>query len=200
MVITRPHPACGRPLAQVVAECVEAGATAIQLRDKDADGRALYLMARKLRRALRGTGALLLVNDRVDVALAAGVDGAHLGPDDLPLDAARRIVPADFVLGFSADTQEKARGAAAVGADYLGVGAVYGTTTKAGLENEAVGPGRVSEVLSAAGLPGVGVGGIGPENAEAVARAGAGVAVVSAVMDAADPAAAVRKILQAVAA
>ncbi len=198
MVITRAHPACGRPLAQVAAECVEAGATAIQLRDKDADGRALYLLARRLRRALRGSGALLLVNDRVDVALAACTDGAHLGPDDLPLAAARRIAPADFVLGFSADTPEEARRAAAEGADYLGVGAVYGTTTKEGLEDEAIGPDRVGEVLAAARLPGVGIGGIGPANAGAVVRTGAGVAVVSAVMEAADPAAAVREILRAV--
>lgn len=198
MVITRPDPTSGRSLPELAAECVSAGATAIQLRDKEADGRALYLMARRLRRALRGTGALLLVNDRVDVALAAGADGAHLGPEDLPLGAARRLVPADFVLGFSADTPEEGRQAAAAGADYLGVGAVYGTATKEGLEEEAIGPDRVGEVLAASGLPGVGIGGIHAGNAGPVARTGAGVAVVSAVMDAADPSAAVRELLRAV--
>lgn len=198
MVITRPDPACGRPLPELAAECVAAGATAIQLRDKKADGRAFYLMARRLRRALRGMEALLLVNDRVDVALAAGADGAHLGPEDLPLEAARRIVPTDFVLGFSADTPDDARRAAAAGADYLGVGAVYGTSSKKGLKDEAIGADRVGEVLAAAGLPGVGIGGIRSGNAGAVARTGAGVAVLGAVMDAADPAAAVRELLRAV--
>lgn len=197
MVITRPDPTSGRSLPELAAECVSAGATAIQLRDKESDGRALYLMARRLRRALRGTGALLLVNDRVDVALAAGADGAHLGPEDLPLGAARRLVPADFVLGFSADTPEEGRQAAAAGADYLGVGAVYGTATKEGLEEEAIGPDRVGEVLAASGLPGVGIGGIHAGNAGPVARTGAGVAVVSAVLDAADPSAAVRELLRA---
>lgn len=196
MVITRPDPTSGRSLPELAAECVSAGATAIQLRDKESDGRALYLTARRLRRALRGTGALLLVNDRVDVALAAGADGAHLGPEDLPLGAARRLVPADFVLGFSADTPEEGRQAAAAGADYLGVGAVYGTATKEGLEEEAIGPDRVGEVLAASGLPGVGIGGIHAGNAGPVARTGAGVAVVSAVMDAADPSAAVRELLR----
>jgi thiamine-phosphate pyrophosphorylase len=136
------------------------------------------------------------VNDRVDVALAAGADGVHLGPADPPVGAVRPVVPEGFVVGYSADSPGEARRAAEEGADYLGVGAVYGTRSKAGLKDEAIGPGRVGEVLEAAGLPGVGIGGITPDNAAAVYRAGAGVAVLGAVMDAPDPAAVVRRILE----
>jgi len=197
MVLTRPGPGCGRPLPDVVADCLEAGATAVQLRDKDAPDRELYRRALALRRVVRGRGRLFLVNDRVDVALAAGADGVHLGPGDPPVAAVRRVVPEGFVVGYSTDSPEEARRAEEEGADYLGVGAVYGTRSKSGLEDEAIGPARVGEVLGACGLPGVGIGGITPENAAAVYRAGAGVAVLGAVMDAPDPAAAVRRILEA---
>lgn len=196
MVLTRPEPAAG-PLPEVVEACLAAGATAIQLRHKGAGGRRLLEEAEALLPPTRRHDALLLVNDRIDVALAAGADGAHLGPEDLPVAAARRAVPADFVLGFSTDEADRGRRAADEGADYLGVGAVYGTRSKDSLEDEAIGPERVGEVLEAAGLPGVGIGGITPQNAGPVYRTGAGVAVLGAVMDADDPAAVVRRLLEA---
>lgn len=199
MVVTSPRPACSRPLREVVAACVAAGATAIQLRDKQASGAELLELASELRRCLQGSDALFLVNDRLDVALAAGAAGVHLGPDDLPVAAARAVVPAGFVIGYSTDDPEEARRAAAAGADYLGIGAVYGTETKPGLEHEAIGPARVAAVLRAAALPGVGIGGITPDNAGPVIRAGAGVAVLSSVMAAPDPAAAVRALRAAIA-
>lgn len=198
MVVTKPRPACGRPLADVVAECVAAGATAVELRDEEADGRRLFRIAEALQKVLEETGALFLVNDRPDVAFATGADGAHLGPDDLPIEAVRRIVPDSFLLGYSTDSPREARRAAAAGADYLGVGAVYGTRSKPGLAEEAIGPGRVRAVLEAAGLPGVGIGGIRAENAAAVAGAGAGIAVLGAVMDAPRPGEAVRRLLEAI--
>ena len=195
MVITTPRPACGRPLPDVVSECLAAGATAIQLRDKGGDARALAETGRALLARTREAGALLLVNDRLDVALAIGAGGVHLGPRDLPVAAARRISPDGFLIGYSTDDPSAARRAAEEGADYLGVGAVYGTRTKPGLEEEAIGPDRVGEVLRSAGLPGVGIGGIGPGNAGPVYATGAGVAVISAVMGAPRPADAVRAIL-----
>lgn len=196
MVLTRPRPAAG-PLPGVVDACLAAGATAVQLRHEGARGEELLREARELEPIARRHGALFLVNDRIDVAMAAGADGAHLGPRDLPIAAARAVVPDDFVLGFSTDEPGAARRAAREGADYLGVGAVYGTRSKAGLEDEAIGPGRVGEVLEAAGLPGVGIGGITPDNAGPVYRSGAGVAVLGSVMDAADPADVVHRILDA---
>ena len=197
MVLTHPHPACGRDLTHVVAECCDAGATAIELRDKDATAEELLALAEALLPVARARDALLIINDRMDVALAAGADGVHLGPDDLPVDAACRISPPGFLLGYSTDEPEEARRAAIAGADYLGVGAVYGTRSKPGLEGEAIGPDRVRAVLAAGGLPGVGIGGITAENACALARVGAGVAVLAAVMGADRPGRAVRAILEA---
>jgi thiamine-phosphate pyrophosphorylase len=197
MVITHPRPACGRPLEDVVAECCDAGATSIELRDKEATGEELLRHTEALLAVTRARDALLIINDRMDVALAAGADGVHLGPDDLPVEAARRIAPRGFLLGYSTDDPDEARTAARAGADYLGVGAVYGTRSKPGLEDEAIGPERVRAVLEAAALPGVGIGGITAENAGAVARAGAGVAVLSAVMGADEPGRAVRAIVEA---
>lgn len=196
MVITHPQPACGRPLEQVVAECVEAGAPAIQLRDKTADSRALATTAARLRAITKSTDAALIVNDRLDVALAIGADGVHLGPDDLPVAAARDIAPPDFVIGYSTDDPEDARRAAAAGADYLGVGAVFGTRSKPGLANEAIGPDRVRRVREASRLPCLGIGGITLQNAPEVLDTGAGIAVLSTVMSASDPGAVVRELLR----
>lgn len=198
MVVTRPSPACGRPLSRVVREALSAGATAVELRDEEADASALLATARELRSACRRHGALFLVNDRPEVALAAGADGVHLGPGDVPVGPLRARVPPGFVIGYSTDRADEARRAAGAGADYLGVGAVYGTASKPEAAGECVGPERVGRVLEAAGLPGVGIGGITPENAGAVARRGAGVAVLGAVMDAGDPAAVVRSLRRAV--
>ncbi|MFV1987815.1 MAG: thiamine phosphate synthase [Gemmatimonadota bacterium] len=195
MVLTHPAPACGRPLIDVVAECVRAGASAIQLRDKEVDGRQLAEAAAALLSVTREAGVLLIVNDRLDVALAAGADGVHLGPRDIPLAAARAISPPGFLLGYSTDDPDTGRTAAEDGADYLGVGAVYPTRSKPGLENEAIGPRQVGLVLRAAGLPGVGIGGITARNAAAVLETGAGLAVISEVMAASDPAERVRALL-----
>ena len=195
MVLTHPRPACGRPLDEVVAECVRAGATAIQLRDKTADSRALLATATRLLAVTAPAGVPLVVNDRLDVALAAGADGVHLGPDDLPVAAARKLAPPGFLIGYSTDDPAEARHAAAAGADYLGVGAVFGTRSKPGLGDEAIGPDRVGAVLDASRLPCLGIGGITPDNAASVYATGAGVAVLSAVMSAPDPGHVVRDFL-----
>lgn len=195
MVITHPRPVCGRPLEQVVAECVDAGAPAIQLRDKSADSRALSATAARLLAITEPAGASLIVNDRLDIALAAGADGIHLGPDDLPVSAARAIAPRDFIIGYSTDDPEEARRAAAAGADYLGVGAVFGTRSKPGLAEEAIGPERVRLVREASRLPCLGIGGITVANAGDVFATGAGIAVLSAVMSSKDPASVVRELL-----
>ena len=196
MIITRPDPR-GGSIRDVVAECVEAGATAIQLRDKNASSRELYEAATELCPVVRSGGALFIVNDRFDVALAAAADGAHLGPGDVPLGAVRAQVHPDFILGFSTDDPAAGLRAADEGADYLGVGAVFGTISKAGLADEAIGPARVAEVRSAVSLPVVGVGGITVENAASLARLGVGIAVLGAVMNSSRPAEAVRELKRA---
>lgn len=195
IVVTDPDCGAGREVVDVVRAALRGGAPAVQLRMKDAPAREMAALARTLLAETRAADALLFVNDRVDVALAAGADGAHVGQDDLPAAAARRIVPPGFLLGVSAETVELARAAEADGADYVGVGPVYATGSKADA-GDAIGLGRITEVASAVRIPVVGIGGITARNAAAVVRAGAaGVAVISAVVRADDPEAAVRALL-----
>jgi len=195
IVITDRALAAPRAVEDVVRAALEAGAPAIQLRDKSADARALFDQARALRRLTRAHGALLFVNDRLDVALAAGADGVHLGPDDLPVAAARRVVPPDFLVGFSTDEPELARRAAADGAVYIGCGAVFGTSTK-DVGNQRIGPEGLRRVVEAVAVPVIGIGGVTADNAAELARAGAaGAAVVGAVMKAPDVADVVRRLL-----
>ncbi len=195
IVVTDPDCGAGRQVADVVRAALRGGAPAIQLRMKDASAREMTELARALLIETRAAGALLFINDRVDVALAVGADGAHVGQDDLPIAAARRIAPPGFLLGVSAETPELARAAQADGADYVGAGPVYLTGSKADA-GDAVGAARIAKVAAAARIPVVGIGGITIGNAPTVLRAGAaGVAVISAVMRAADPEAAVRALL-----
>jgi len=196
MVITDRRLAGQRDWREVTAAALAAGATAVQLRDKEASSGELYEMALAVRTLAESHGALFIVNDRLDVALAAGAHGVHLGDDDLPVEVARRSVRRDFVIGRSADTEAGARAAEAAGADYLGVGAVFGTRTKPEVAGEVIGGGRVARVAAAVSIPIIGIGGVDASNAGEVVRAGAvGVAVVSAVMGVPDPAEAVLRLL-----
>ncbi len=197
MIITHPRPACGRSLIDVAGECLEAGATAIQLRDKQASDAEVLAIAAELRDLSARHDALFIVNDRFDLALAAGADGVHLGPGDLPVVAVRPLVPDSFIIGYSTDTAEGGRVAEGAGASYLGVGALYGTSSKAGLERERIGIKRLHEVIDSVSIATVGIGGITADNAAAVYSAGAGLAVLSAIMDAPEPGKAVRAILKA---
>jgi len=187
----------GRDLVDVVRAALRGGAPAIQLRMKDGAARDMVEMAQALLAETRPAGALLFVNDRVDVAVIAGADGAHVGQDDLPVGAARRVSPPGFLLGVSAESVELALQAEAEGADYVGVGPVYATGSKADA-GEPIGLGRIAEVAAAVKIPVVGIGGIAVGNARAVVESGAaGVAVISAVMRADDPESATRELLRA---
>src|SRR5512140_3446775 len=155
IVITDHSLAAPRAALEVVRTALEAGAPAIQLRDKAADARSLFEQARVLRSLTWGFGALLFVNDRLDVALAAGADGVHLGPDDLPVAAATRVVPEDFLVGFSTDDPALARQAAAAGAVYIGCGAVFGTRTK-DVGDERIGTEGLRRVVEAVDVPVIG--------------------------------------------
>ncbi|WP_420124936.1 thiamine phosphate synthase [Longimicrobium sp.] len=196
IVVTDPDCGDGRTVASVVRAALRGGAPAIQLRMKDATAREMAEVARALLAETRAAGALLFINDRVDVALAVGADGAHVGQDDLPVAAARRIAPPGFLLGVSAETPELARAAEADGADYVGVGPVYVTGSKADA-GDAVGAERIARVAAVMRIPVVGIGGITIGNAPPVFHAGAaGVAVISAVMRAADPETAARALMR----
>ncbi len=187
----------GRGEVEVVEAALAGGATAVQLRGKGLPGRALYELAVRLTAVCARRGALCLVNDRVDVALAAGAHGVHLGQDDLPAAAARRLGPG-LVVGVSAATGQEAVAAGADGADYLGVGSVFATATKADA-GTPIGLVGLARVARASDLPAVAIGGVTPANAAAAIAAGAaGVAVVSAVVAADDVAGAAAALAAAV--
>lgn len=162
-----------------VREALAGGCRVFQLRDKRSAAGALLVRARRLAGICREEGALFIVNDRLDVGLLCGADGVHLGQDDLPAAAARRIAPAGFLIGVSTHGAEEARRAEADGADYVGVGAVFGTTSK----GDALAPrgaALVSEVAAAVSIPAVAIAGITRENVREVIRAGAaGFAVIA---------------------
>jgi thiamine-phosphate pyrophosphorylase len=199
IVVTDAECGTDRELVEVVRAALAGGAPAVQLRAKTETSREMVELASRLLVETRAAGALLFVNDRMDVALAVGADGAHLGNDDLPIPAARRIAPPGFLLGRSVETLAEAEQAIHDGADYLGVGPVYATLSKADA-GPVIGAEGVRAMCDAAGpAPVVGIGGIDATNAGEVAGAGAaGVAVIRAVMLAADPGAAAAALLRSV--
>ncbi len=193
-VITDATLSRGRSHVQVATEAVRGGADVIQLREKHASTRELIEIGRALREVTRAGGALLIINDRVDVALAVDADGVHVGQDDMPADIARRLMGPGKIIGVSAATPAEARRAKEDGADYLGVGAIYATGSKPDA-GEPTGPQLLSEIRAAVDLPLVAIGGINVHNAAEAIRYGAdGVAVISAVVAAPDVALATRSL------
>ncbi len=185
-VLTDRALAHGRPEQEIVAAAIAGGATAIQLRWKSGSMGEAAVVGRELRDMCREANVLFVVNDRVDLALALDADAIHLGDEDLPVPDARRIVGDDMVIGYSPATLVDGLQAPRLGADYLGVGPVYGTSTKADA-GQAVGVRRIEEVCRSVSIPVVGIGGINAGNAAAVIKAGAaGVAVISSVVAAQD--------------
>lgn len=189
-----------RSTVEVVEAAIRGGCDIVQLREKGTSARERYELGLELRALTREAGIPLVVNDRIDLAAAIDADGVHLGDDDLPLSVAEDRLGSDALLGRSVSTPEAAKTAERNGADYLGVGAVYPTDTKATApEQSNIGLERVRSIREATALPFVGIGGITPENAAGVVEAGAdGVAVVSAITAADDPEAATRRLAEAV--
>jgi len=191
-VITDEEVGRGLSHAEIARRAVAGGADVIQLRDKSLSGRDLFIAATAIREITLDAGALFIVNDRLDVALAAGADGVHLGADDLPIECARKIAPPGFIVGASVDSLDSAIRAQAAGADYVALSPTFPTTSK-----DDAGPGHGLAVLSAirsrVSIPIVAIGGISRENVDSVIAAGAdGVAVISAVVGEPDITAATR--------
>lgn len=191
-LVTDPVLVGGRLLEEVVAAAVDGGATLVQLRDKTADTGALIRTAERLLAVLRPRGVPLLVNDRVDVALASGAEGVHLGQSDMPPATARRLLGEDAVIGLSISRAEELATADPGVVDYLGVGPVFATATK-GDAAAPLGDEAIRRIVAGTDLPTVGIGGITAANAVRPRALGlGGVAVVSAICAAEDPAAAAR--------
>lgn len=178
-----------RGVADTVAAAVAGGVTAVQLRDKQASARELMALATELCRVLAGTGVPLLVNDRLDIAMASGADGVHLGQGDLDVDRARALAAPGFLIGLSVARPEEIsqihslpRGTV----DYLGIGPVFPTLTKSDAR-PALGLGALAGLRARTDLPCVAIGGIDGRNAASVRATGVdGVAVVSAICAAED--------------
>ncbi len=189
----------GRALVELVREAVAGGVTCVQLRGKQLSTREMLAEARALLAVLRPAGVPLIINDRVDVALAAGADGVHVGQQDMPLADVRRLAPRGWLVGVSAESVADAAEAARAGADYIGVSPIWATPTKADTA-PPLGLAGLRAIRAAVPTPLVAIGGIHPTNAAEVMRAGAdGLAVVSAIIAAANPrqaAADLRRIIQ----
>lgn len=196
---TDPDLARGRDLAFLVEEAVTAGVTLVQLRDKQADGQRLYELACRLRQVTRRLGVPLIVDDRVDVMLAADADGVHVGPTDVPL-AQVRALAAGRLVGYSVNRPEDVAVAERHGADYIGVGPVFATATKPDAR-DILGLDGLRRLTASTSLPAVAIGGITPGNCAAVVAAGAvGVCAISAILGQDDIAAAVAAFRRALAA
>ena len=185
----------GRPLLECVEEALAAGVTLVQYRAKAADGGVLYAEACKLKELCDKYNVPLIINDRLDIALAVGAAGVHLGQDDLPCAVARRLLGEDFIIGVSAHNPAEAVQAVSEGADYLGCGAVFGTATKhdvakLGLEN-------LRAIRKSVAVPMVGIGGITADNyAEVLATGADGAAIVSGILAQDDIGAVVKKLVE----
>lgn len=197
-LVTDARLARGRDLIEVVSAALEGGVTAVQLREKAASTLAQVELGRALRRLTRDAGALLIVNDRVDVAAAIEADGVHLGQDDLPAEVARRILGPEAIIGGSAGNAAELAVSLAAGVDYLGVGPIYPTASKADA-GAAIGSAGLAAIRAATSLPIVGIGAVNATNVPPVIRAGAdGAAVISAIISAEDVRGAARELRAAV--
>lgn len=177
----------GRDLEEVVLQAVRGGVTLVQLREKELDTREFIALGKRLKAALSGTGVPLLINDRVDVALAVDADGVHIGQSDMPYEIARRLLGPDKIIGLSVETMDEVVAANSLDVDYVAVSPVFSTNTK----TDTLTPFGYEGLRRACSLtrhPVCGIGGMNGETAgEAIACGADGVAVVSAIVSAPDP-------------
>jgi thiamine-phosphate pyrophosphorylase len=198
-VILDREAARGRPLPDLLDAVLAGGCRLVQLREKSAPMAEVYPLARTLRARCREAGAWFIVNDRADLALAVDADGLHVGQDDLPAAAARRVLPPSMMLGVSTHDPGQARRALADGAGYVAVGSMFPTASKVGFQ--LVGPALLRRVRPDIPVPLVAIGGITEDNVGEVMAAGAdAVAVISAVCAAPDPREATARFLRRIAA
>lgn len=185
-----------RPLVEVVTAAVQGGVTCVQLREKNCTGREFLQQAIQLKSLLAPLKVPLIINDRVDIALAVDADGVHLGQHDLPLADARSLLGPERLIGISAETVQDALEAEQNGADYIGISPVFSTPTKTDTA-QALGLAGIRKIRQQTSIPLVAIGGISNVNAAQVIQAGAdGIAVVSAIMSATAPDQAAKELRQ----
>ena len=170
----------------IIEEAIKGGTTIVQLREKTASTKEFYDLALRVKEITSRYGVPLLINDRIDIALAIDSEGVHIGQDDMPADIAREIIGEDKILGVSASTVEEAKKAEIDSADYIGSGAVFPTATKD--DADSVSKEELKKIIDSIDIPVVAIGGITVENAHTLKGSGiAGFSVVSAIMSAEDP-------------
>jgi thiamine-phosphate pyrophosphorylase len=199
-LITQENLSAGRPTEAIVDAALAGGVDIVQVREKHRTARTRLEIAETLRGPTAEADVPLIINDRLDIALAVDADGVHLGDDDLPVAVARAQLGEDAIIGRSVSTVEAAEAAERAGADYLGVGAIYTTSSKdVDDEENGIGLDVVTHIADAVDIPLVGIGGVTPERTPDVVEAGAdGVAVITAITEAADPERATQKLGEAV--
>lgn len=176
-----------RPVESVVLQAIKGGVTIVQLRTKNASAKDMAALANRLRHITKKAGVPLIVNDRIDIALAMDAEGAHVGQSDIPAELARKILGPKKILGVSVKTVSEALKAEKDGADYLGVGDIFGTRSKKDA-GKPIGLEAVRRIARRVSIPVIGIGGISRDNAHQVIEAGAhGIAVISALVLARDP-------------
>lgn len=186
-LITDRRQAPGDDIVQVVAGALDGGIRAVQLREKDLPGKELYRLADRMRKLTAGYGARLLVNDRVDVAMAVGADGVHLGGSSIPASVARRLLGEGALIGCSTHNARELREAVEQGADFATFGPVYPTPSKAAY-GPPVGVIALAKACRETAIPVFALGGVKKENAgEAIGAGAFGIALISGVVAAADP-------------
>ncbi|MBP2645564.1 MAG: Thiamine-phosphate pyrophosphorylase [Firmicutes bacterium] len=179
----------GKDLLTTVDAAIQGGATVIQMREKEASTREFFNLAKAMREMTKEHRIPFIINDRIDIALAVNADGIHIGQSDMPLAVARRLVGKDKIIGMSVNTLEQALVAVKEGADYLGVGAVFSTSTKKDAVDVSLAV--LAELCRNVEIPVVAIGGISENNANQVLAAGVdGLAVVSAIIASSQPGAA----------
>jgi thiamine-phosphate pyrophosphorylase len=185
---------CRRPWRETLAAILEGGADVVQLREKDLPDGELLNRARIVVEACRKLGRLSIINDRIDIALAAGASGVHLGQNDMPSQHARRLAGSELIIGVSTENIQQARAAARDGASYIGAGPMFPTTTKE--KPRLAGPAYIKELIASEfKLPTVAIGGIAQENLPELIAAGVkAIAVSSAVISSEDPAAVCKRL------
>lgn len=171
---------------EIIEEAIKGGTTVVQIREKEGETLDFYNLALKVKEITSKYNVPLIVNDRIDVALAIKSEGVHIGQTDMPADVARSLIGDEMILGVSASTVKEARKAEKDGADYIGTGAVFPTATKD--DAPSITRDDLKEVTGSINIPTVAIGGITLENASELAGTGiAGISVVSAIMNSKDP-------------
>lgn len=172
----------GRSLASCVEEAIKGGVTLIQVREKDLSSREFFKVAKEVKEVTNKYNVPLIINDRIDIALAIDADGVHLGQSDMPIEIARKILGKDKIIGISAGSISEALEAEKNGADYLGIGTVFFTGTKKDIE-EPIGIEGLKDIVNKIEIPSVAIGGINKDNCEEVMKSGVnGISLISAIL------------------